>query len=152
LKVGAGATFFFGKYGFVSADLDWVDYSTGRINSRDFNVGPDNQVIQDLYTSTFNYRFGAEGKLEKWRVRAGYSYQGDPFLNSSGIDQSTQQLSGGIGMQFKSFHIDLAIVNQNFNALYRSYQVLDNNGFNYGPLTEVKNTINSGVLTLGFNF
>lgn len=152
LKVGAGATFFLGKYGFVSADVDWVDYSTARINSNDFDEGPDNQVIQGLYTSTFNYRFGAEGKLEKWRVRAGYSYLGDPFLDVSGIDQSTQQLSGGVGMQFKSFRIDLALVNQNFNTRYRSYQVLDNNGFNYGPLTEVKNSINSGVLTLEFNF
>jgi long-subunit fatty acid transport protein len=152
LKVGAGATFFLGKYGFVSADVDWVDYSTARINSNDFDEGPDNQVIQGLYTSTFNYRFGAEGKLEKWRVRAGYSYLGDPFLDSSGIDQSTKQLSGGLGMQFKSLRIDLALVNQNFTTRYRSYQVLDTNGFNYGPLTEVKNSITSGVLTLGVNF
>lgn len=152
LKIGAGATFFLGKYGFISADVDWVDYSTARINSRDFNVGPDNQVIRDLYSSTFNYRIGAEGKLEKWRVRAGYSYLGDPFLNSSGMDQSTQMFSGGLGMQFRSFHVDLSLVNQNFNTLYRSYQVLDTNGFNYGPLTEVKNSITSGILTVGFNF
>lgn len=152
LKIGAGATIFLGKYGFVSADLDWVDYSTARINSRDFDEGPDNQVIQNLYASTFNYRFGAEGKLEKWRIRAGYAYQGDPFLTASYLDQSTKQLSGGLGMQFKSFHVDLSLVNQNFNTLYRSYQVLDNNGLNYGPLTEVKQSITSGILTLGFNF
>lgn len=152
LKIGAGATFFLGKYGFVSADLDWVDYSTARINSRDFNAGPDNQVIQALYGSTFNYRFGVEGKLEKWRGRAGYSYQGDPFLNNAGIDQSTQQLSAGFGMHLRSWYADLTFINQNFNTLYRSYQVLDSNGFNYGPLTEVKNSITSGILTVGFNF
>jgi len=151
-KIGGGATFFLGKYGFVSADVDWVDYSIARIKTTDFNEDPDNQVIQDLYTSTVNYRFGAEGKLEKFRVRAGYAYMGNPYVASSAVDQSTQQLSGGVGMQFKSFHVDLSLVNQNYTTLYRSYRVLDSDGLNYGPLTEVKHSITSGILTIGFNF
>jgi len=151
-KVGGGATIFLGKYGFLSADVDWVDYSVARINSTDFNEAPDNQVIQDLYTSTVNYRLGGEAKIEKWRIRAGYAYMGDPYLISSSVDQSTQQLSGGIGAQFKSFKLDFSLVNQKFNSLYRSYKVLDNNGLNYGPLTEIKNSITSAVITVGFNF
>jgi long-subunit fatty acid transport protein len=132
--------------------VDWVDYSVARINSTDFNEAPDNQVIQDLYTSTVNYRLGGEAKIEKWRIRAGYAYMGDPYLISSSVDQSTQQLSGGIGAQFKSFKLDFSLVNQKFNSLYRSYKVLDNNGLNYGPLTEIKNSITSAVITVGFNF
>lgn len=151
-KVGGGATVFLGKYGFISADVDWVDYSSAQLSSKDFNEGPDNQVIQDLYTSTINYRFGGEAKLENWRVRAGYSHMGDPFLNNSEFDQSTRQLSGGIGVQFDALRVDFSLVKQNFNSLYRSYQVLDNNGFNYGPLTEIKNSITSAVVTIGFNF
>jgi hypothetical protein len=151
-KVGGGATVFLGKYGFISADVDWVDYSSSRINSSDFNEGPDNQVIQNLYSSTVNYRFGAEGKLKNWRVRGGYAHQGDPFLDNSGFDQSTQQLSGGIGVQFDALRVDFSLVNQNYNSLYRSYKVLDNNGVNYGPLTEIKNSITSAVVTVGFNF
>ena len=151
-KVGGGATVFLGKYGFISADVDWVDYSSAQLSSKDFNEGPYNQVIQNLYTSTINYRFGAEAKLENWRVRAGYAYQGDPFLNNSGFNQSTQQLSGGIGVQFNALRVDFSLVNQNFSSLYRSYQVLDNNGLNYGPLTEIKNSITSAVVTVGFNF
>ncbi|RIW17373.1 long-chain fatty acid transporter [Algoriphagus lacus] len=152
LKIGGGATFFIGKNGFISADVDWVDYSAGRINSNDFDEGPDNQVINDIYTSTINYRIGGEAKFDMFRVRAGYAHFGDPFSNSPGFDQSTQQISGGIGVRIKSFSIDFALVNQKFNALYRSYQVLDEDGFNYGPLTELENNITSGVLTLGFNF
>ena len=151
-KVGGGATVFLGKYGFISADVDWVDYSSSRINSSDFNEGPDNQVIQNLYSSTVNYRFGAEAKLKNWSVRGGYAHQGDPFLNNSGFDQSTQQLSGGIGVQFDALRVDFSLVNQNYNSLYRSYKVLDNNGVNYGPLTEIKNSITSAVVTVGFNF
>lgn len=151
-KIGGGATLFFGKYGFISADVDWVDYRSARLSSRDFNTGLDNQAIQDLYSSTINYRFGAEVKLENWRIRTGYAHVGDPFLDSSGFDQSTQQLSGGIGIQFNTLKVDFSLVNRNFNSLYRSYKVLDNNGFNYGPLTEVRNSITSAVVTVGFNF
>jgi len=150
-KVGGGATIFLGKHGFISADVDWVDYSIARINSKDFNEEPDNQVIQELYTSTVNFRLGGEAKIERWRIRAGYGYVGDPYLNSS-LDQSTQLLSGGLGLKFDSFHLDFSLVNQKYNSLYRSYKVLDNNGLNYGPLTEIKNSITSGVVTVGFNF
>lgn len=152
LKVGAGATFFFGKSGFISADVDYVDYSTARLNSQDFDEGPDNQVIRDIYTSTFNYRLGGEARFNMFRIRAGYSLLGDPFTNSTGFDQSTQIISGGIGLKLNNFSIDFALVNQGFNTLYRSYQVLDDDGFNYGPITEVKNSITSGLITLGLNF
>jgi len=151
LKVGAGATFFFGKYGFLSADIDWMDYSAARISSRDFNEGPDNQVIQTTYTSTFNYRLGGEAKINQFRLRGGYGYMGSPFLNSSS-DQGTQSLSGGIGYKFKSASFDFSLVNQQYTSLYRSYQVLDQNGFNYGPLTQVKHSITSGIITVGVNF
>jgi long-subunit fatty acid transport protein len=152
LKIGGGATFFIGKKGFISADVDWVDYGTSRISSRDFDEGPDNQVIRDNYTSTINYRIGGEAKLDVFRLRAGFAYFGDPFINSQGFDQSTQQISGGVGVKLNAFTIDLALVNQTINALYSSYQVLDNKGLNYGPLTEIKNNITSGVITLGLSF
>ena len=152
LKIGGGATFFIGKNGFISADVDWVDYSAGRINSNDFDEGPDNQVINDIYTSTINYRIGGEARFNLFRVRAGYAHFGDPFTNSPGYDQSTQQISGGFGVKLSNVSIDFALVNQQYNALYRSYQVLDQNNVNYGPLTELENSSTSGVLTVGFNF
>ncbi|MBN7812177.1 long-chain fatty acid transporter [Algoriphagus sp. H41] len=152
LKVGGGATFFLGKNGFISADLDWVDYSAGRISSNDFNEGPDNQVIKSIYASTINYRVGGEARFDALRLRAGYAYFGDPYADSPGIDQSSQQISGGIGVKLRSIAIDFALFNQKYNGLYRSYQVLDENGNNYGPVTEMENSITSGVLTVGFSF
>ncbi len=152
LKIGGGATFFIGKNGFISADVDWVDYSAGRINSNDFDEGPDNQVIRDIYASTINYRIGGEARFDMFRLRAGYAYFGDPYSNSPSFDQSTQQISGGFGVKFNSISVDFALVNQKYSSLYRSYQVLDENGNNYGPITQLENSITSGVLTVGFNF
>lgn len=150
-KIGGGATVFLGKNGFISADVDWVDYSAARINSRDFDEGPDNLEIENLYTSTINFRFGAEYKLSNFRFRGGYGYYGDPIADSN-FDRSTQQISGGIGMKIKKFSVDFALVNQKFNTLYSSYQVLDNQGNNIGPVTEIKNNQINGVLTLGLSF
>src|SRR5690606_8747468 len=73
LKIGGGATFFVGKNGFISADVDWVDYSAGRLNSNDFEEGPDNQAIKSIYASTINYRVGGEARFDILRVRAGYA-------------------------------------------------------------------------------
>ncbi|WP_192349242.1 OmpP1/FadL family transporter [Algoriphagus sp. Y33] len=151
LKIGGGATVFLGKNGFISADVDWVDYSAARINSSDFDEGPDNQQIQNLYTSTINFRFGAEYRLSNFRLRGGYGYYGDPIANSD-FDRSTQQISGGLGVKINKFSVDFALVNQKFNTLYSSYQVLDTQGNNIGPLTEIKNNQLNGVLTVGLSF
>ncbi|MEB2784777.1 OmpP1/FadL family transporter [Algoriphagus persicinus] len=151
LKIGGGATVFLGKNGFISADVDWVDYSAARIKSRDFDEGPDNLEIQNLYTSTINFRFGAEYKLSNFRFRGGYGYYGDPIADSD-YDRSTQQISGGVGVKLNKFSIDLALVNQKYNTLYGSYQVLDAQNTNIGPVTEIKNNLVSGLLTFGLSF
>ncbi|WP_332911138.1 hypothetical protein [Algoriphagus boritolerans] len=144
--------FFIGKNGFISADIDWVDYSAGRINSKDFDESPDNQAIRNTYTSTLNYRLGGEARFDLFRIRAGYAFFGDPFANPAGFDQSTQQLSGGIGVKLNSINLDFALVNQKYSGQYRSYQVLDENNNNFGPVTQLENSIISGVLTIGYNF
>ncbi|MBN3519975.1 outer membrane protein transport protein [Algoriphagus lutimaris] len=151
LKIGAGATFFLGKNGFISGDVDFVDYSNSTIKSRDFDEGPDNQVIRTRYTSTLNYRLGAEVRLDVLRLRGGYAYYGDPISNSD-YDRSTNQISGGIGAKFNKFTIDMALISQKANGLYSSYQVLDGQNNNIGPVTELENRIFTGMLTLGFSF
>ncbi|MDG1277684.1 MAG: long-chain fatty acid transporter [Algoriphagus sp.] len=151
LKIGGGAAFFLGKNGFISADIDWVDYSAARLNSNSFNPGPDNLEIQNIYTSTIDFRIGAEYKISNFSLRGGYALYGDPIADSE-YDRSTQQLSGGFGVRLNNFAIDFALINQKFNTLYSSYQVLDNAGNNIGPVTELKNSLTNGVLTLSLNF
>ena len=151
LKIGGGATFFLGKNGFVSADIDFVDYSNSNIKSRDFDEGPDNEAIRSTYTSTLNYRFGAEFRFDVFRIRGGYAYYGDPIANSD-FDRSTNQISGGFGAKLNKFSIDLALINQRFDGLYSSYQVLDAQNNNIGPVTQLENNIFTGMLTLGFSF
>jgi long-subunit fatty acid transport protein len=151
LKVGGGATVFLAKNGFISLDVDYVDYSQSRLSSRDFDEGPDNMAIQNTYKGTIDFRAGIEYKINMLRIRGGYAFYGDPIANSP-YDRSTQQISGGVGVKFDKIGIDFALVNQKYNTLYSSYQVLDTQGENIGPVTELKNSIINGVLTLNFSF
>ncbi len=151
LRIGAGTTFFFGKNGFISADIDWVDYSNANYRTNDFDTRPDNELISTLYGSTINYRVGGELVLDIFRIRAGYARFGDPFVNSD-FDRSISQISGGVGVRIKSFNVDFAILNQSGDGVYTSYQVLDQNNQNIGPRTLLENSITSGFLSVGFNF
>jgi len=153
MKINAGATYFIGKNGFISADIDYVDYSAARINSRDFNPRPDNDAINQLYTATFNYRVGGELRYDIFRFRAGYGYYGDPFRNDfDDPSRHTQQISGGIGARLANFYVDAAFMNTTFNQFYRSYSLIGQGGQDFGPVSDVRNRINSGILTVGFNF
>ncbi|MCR9017448.1 OmpP1/FadL family transporter [Aquiflexum gelatinilyticum] len=150
LRLSGGATIFLGKSGFITADIDYLDYSKSRINSRDFNAGADNQQIRALFGQTLNYRVGGEFRFDIWRVRGGYGFYGDPFVNSS-FDRRTQQYSGGLGVRLQAMYVDFALTSTNFDQLYNSFPV-EEGGFNIGPFTEIRNNITSGILTFGFNF
>ena len=150
LRLSGGATLFIGKHGFITADIDYLDYSASRVNSRDFNPTRDNQEIRRLFGTTFNYRAGAEFRFDIWRIRGGYSYYGDPFVNSA-FDRSTQQFSGGIGARLKKMYIDFALSASYFDQLYNSYPIIDG-GVNFGPFTEIRHKMTTGSLTVGFNF
>ncbi|NHE57647.1 OmpP1/FadL family transporter [Cyclobacterium plantarum] len=144
MKVGAGFTYFFGKNGFISADADFLDYSTANLRSNVFNTGEDNVAISDIYGQAINYSVGGEYRVKMIRIRAGYAFYGDPFAEPGNLDRSNTQLSGGIGVKLPGFSVDFGLVNSMFNSYYNSYP-----GSN---LATTENNILSGMLTLGFSF
>ena len=151
MRLSGGATFFFGKNGFISADIDYLDYSRSRINSRDFNPNADNQEIRILYGQTLNYRVGGEYRFDIWRIRGGYGYYGDPFQQSSIVNRNAQQYTGGFGARLNKFYVDFAYMYTLSDQLYSSYTLIEN-GVNIGPIIQVRNRISTGMMTFGFNF
>jgi long-subunit fatty acid transport protein len=151
LRLSGGATFFLGKNGFISADIDYLDYSQSRINSRDFNPGADNQEIRILYGQTLNYRVGGEFRFDIWRIRGGYGYYGDPFRESSIVNRIGQQYTGGFGARLNKFYVDFAYMYTLSDQLYSSYTLIEN-GVNIGPIVQIRNRISTGMMTFGFNF
>jgi len=146
-RLTTGLAVFLGKHGFISGDIEFVNYGNAQIKSNDFSPTADNRTISNLYTNTVNYRIGAELRYEMFRFRGGYSYQGDPF-ESGNINRSIQSITGGIGYKVSNYFVDLAIVNTKSDALYRPYQLLNEQE----PVANIKNNATSVSVTVGFKF
>lgn len=146
-KLSFGTAFFFGKNGFISADIDYLDYSNVKIRSSDFNPTEDNQSIRQLYQSAINLRVGAEYRVGVLRIRAGYGRQGDPFA-SSDIDNSVQRISGGLGYRNKNVFLDLSAVHSKYKSFRSPYTFFDGTG----PTASIINKNLNVSATVGFNF
>ncbi len=98
--------------GFLTAEVEYVDYAKMKFNlDPEFNAEEAqlNTTVQSKYTSAFNFRVGAEAKLNKFMIRGGYGYYGSPFQDGlTSLSDAIQTYSGGIGYRGEKFFIDLA--------------------------------------------
>jgi len=151
------ATILFKKYGFISADYEYVDYSQAYFNFNDVSgasdIGYQNQINQSI-TSTFApssiFRVGAELALDEFRIRGGFAYYGTPYQGGQaglGGDQSAQSISGGVGLRLEHVFIDAAYVYSMTNSTYYPYAVDVNS-----PYVTEKTTTGNIVLSVGYKF
>lgn len=147
LRVNGGVAFFIGKKGFVSADIEFVDYSSANLESNDFSTDADNTTIKNLYRSTTNFRLGGELRLQPILLRAGYSLQGDPY-DLEDLDRSRSALSAGAGWRNKTLSIDLAVVHGWWDSLHIPYSVTGS----ATPVVDIENRNTNISLTAGFRF
>ncbi len=146
-KINGGLAYFFGKNGFITADVEWVDYTKNHLNSNDFSTTGDNRTINSLYKSVLNYRAGAEYRYDIFRFRGGYAFTADPY-EGDGIDRSISSISFGGGIRLKNFYVDLGFVNSWNKSTASPYTLVDGTG----PVANIDNNIFSAVTTVGFNF
>ena len=149
-----GAAGFIGKYGFITADVEFVNYSNIKFseNDGDFATANDyfnsiNSRISNTYQSTVNYRIGAEGRIDVFRVRAGFAHTGDPYKNAS-FDGAINSYSAGAGVRLKNYYADLAYVRSTGNSRYSPF-VLDNGD---QPVVDIDERLSTVMLTFGYNF
>lgn len=154
LKVSGGIGYFFGNQGFISADIDYMDYSQINFavsdNADSQLIADNNQAILNNYKSAVNYRLGFEYKLESLMLRAGYGVQGNPYKNFTGSasDLDITTYSGGLGYRINNFYVDLTYQNVGNNSDVSPYTLNAGNG----PVASLKNTRNNVFLTVGSRF
>ncbi len=124
LRINGGATFFISKSGFISADIEYIDYSTMNLKANDGSLSGNNDDIKELYNSVLSYRIGGEFRLKAFRLRAGYNFQPSPY-KAKEIDRDIQTFSAGLGFRSSKFFVDLAASYKQFSSFYSPY-VLDN--------------------------
>jgi hypothetical protein len=146
-KVIASVGFIAGKAGLISADYEYVNYSTAKLNSSNYNFSTENKNMKDNYHGTGNIRIGTEWRYKIFSVRAGYAIFGSPYSKTFKIDNSTA--SFGAGFRTKKFYMDAAyLLNFSQKNRYNLY-VLD---ATTAASAEVNNVAGSFMLTFGFRY
>ncbi len=149
LKASAGVAVFVGKYGFISGDVEYVDYKGMHLGGNYDGKDQDNFNLSTLYKSTVNARIGAEAKLNDFFLRGGFNYQGNPQI---GIGGPVKTSSAGIGYRFGKYYIDATYQYITHNTTVYPYEFDPTIINEASPAANLKNTYNNVFLTLGLRF
>lgn len=135
--------FIIGKSGVISADYEFVDYTTSRLRAPDYDFYDENQSIRSFYQEAHNLRFGTEWRYGAINFRGGYGISGNPYRY--GTNSAISTYSAGIGIREKNFYIDMAWVGSQFEDEYYLYSGQVN--------AAATNTFNNSfLLTLGIKY
>ncbi len=155
LKASGGVAVFVGKYGFITGDIEYVDYK-GMHLSGDFNFSDDNHDLSTLYRSTVNARIGAEAKLDDFFIRGGFNYQENPYVSNYNtgfnVGSPVKTTSAGIGYRFGKYYIDATYQYVQHNLTIYPYELEPAYGTVASPTIALKNSYNNAFLTLGLRF
>ncbi len=142
------------KIGFISAEVEWMDYSKNAYNyNSEFSTASDLQIEQEtnnqinsLFQSAMNIKLGSEFVIaQKYRIRGGYALLGNPYTNNDGLFDSSQ-MSLGAGWRNDDIFFDIAYTKRWANQNYAPYII------NGGPIVDNKLSTDNIVMTIGFKF
>lgn len=122
-KLTASGAVILGATGLISVDYSYSDYSNIEFrpkNDPDFSF--QNDRIANSLGSVHSFRVGGETRLNSWSLRAGYRYEGSPFVDDSGMGD-LNSYSLGAGYSFGNLRLDLAYVNTQFQENPQLYNV-----------------------------
>ncbi len=130
-----------GKYGLISADYEYIDYSSARLQATDYSFSQENNAIHTEYAVANNFRVGGEIKAGIATFRGGYNFYGTPYKDSGSIG-NRNGYSLGIGMRGKSYFADFAYNHSNSEVNY----------YLYNTATASNNQIRTNAFSLTFGF
>lgn len=146
-RIMGGAGLIIGKSGFISAEVEHVDYGRNKFGYDEFPEAQDkiNGEIKDQLRPVTNVRIGGELVFEALRFRAGYGILPSVFQND---DTRSTVLSAGLGYRKDDYFLDLAYRHTSTTETYYPYITAK------APLQEVENDYTYGniVFTLGVKF
>lgn len=148
LRLNMGATFFIKKSGFITTDIEVIDFASSRYQSNDFETTGINDEIRALYGTTMNLRVGGEYRYNVFRLRGGVNYLTNPYAERDFGNLSVLGFSGGLGIALPTFFVDFTLVNSGFDSRISPYQLLSIGS----PAATIQNRITNVVFTMGFNF
>lgn len=163
-RLSAGATFL-SKYGFVSADVEYMNPSKAKYSSEidGISYAPENDDIRRDLESTLNFRLGAEFRYNILRVRGGFSSQASGWANEA-LGKRINAISGGLGVRFKRAYVDFALIQTKRDSQYIPYHLSENGPLFeevdsgnmdiqlFSPVVDIKQKILTGMITIGITY
>lgn len=178
-RVTLGAMGLLGKYGFLSADVDFINYSTAELQAAtnyEADFSGTNQDIQEGSASAINLRLGGELKLGNLYLRGGYALYGkirsadgeisnDPAtynydsgtgtasVSTRQINSEREYITGGIGYKANRLSIDIAYIQSTQTYQYGLYSLPDDYpdlGYGVAPVVFNKDVTQRILVTLGY--
>lgn len=148
-RAGLSGAVLIQKHGFLSAEVEWVDYSANQYNftsdvSNNANKQAEREInneIQRLFDPAMNIRVGGEAVLSDFRLRAGLNLLGKPYASESGFNTA---YTAGAGVRGEAFYLDLGFRFGAGNGSVTPYTD--------GPTVATKNRVSDILLTIGFKF
>ncbi len=150
LKAIGGIAVIINNQGILSADYEYVDYSSIRVNSTDPSLAADytsqvNSAISQQFIQASNIKIGAEWVLYPVSFRAGYALYGNPFNEASvGFSSPRTTYSAGVGLKVNNVFFDFSYTRTQYSEQYQIY-----GGANASTLNT---TISNVIFTLGYTF
>lgn len=138
------------KLGVLSADYEFVDYRMARLSNgvENYNYFDENKSIKESLKAASNLRLGAEFRITKLYLRAGYGYYGSAFKKGeSNQDLNYNTISFGLGFRQENFFFDMGLTNLSYTQ--NTYLYYDPG---YLEAASIKNSKSTFTTTLGFKF
>lgn len=124
-RYNAGAMIMLGSFGFLSTDIEMIDYGDAFVKS-EFDFSDLNSEVASQLKSVYNIRLGAEFRIaDIYRMRFGAAQFQSPYRDES-TDVGVRQISGGFGVIVDRFFYDFAIVNRFGNQVFTPYTMKNN--------------------------
>ncbi len=149
-RASASVALLIGSLGIISAEYEYVDYSSSDMNSPGYKFIYENIAISEDFRNTHNLKAGTELRLNPLYLRAGAQYYMNPYTDSrNGSD--IWVYAGGIGFRTNQGFIDMSYSLRTSSELYGLYQHSPDqvDGFEKSINSY---TASNFMLTLGYKF
>jgi len=153
------AAIFFSKNGFLSADYEYSNYASARLNNSNGNDYSDfNQTVQNELQAVNTVRVGAEYRIDAFSIRAGYNYISSPYkagLTNPGYADTYDILSFGVGFRSKNMGLDLTyqiVTNYSTFTPYTLTAPADIAQYGNAPSADITTTRGNLMLTFSTRF
>ena len=170
LVATAGIMILIKKQGFISADVDYINYSNAELSSslaindpNYYSFELENENIGELFQAGINYRLGGEFRYEIFRFRAGAGIYTSALTDAAEEYLDHENLTSvkkyntdrmvfalGLGVRQPNYYIDVTFINQQVKDKLSPYSLSDPSKFAPTLLNDFN--ISTIALSIGLNF